>query len=47
MPQSKSRRKNALATITLRLAAVRCIAYEAADAGLLSPELARLDEDSD
>src|ERR687891_3660 len=28
------------ATITLRLAAVRRIAYEAADAGLLSPELA-------
>ena len=28
------------ATINLRLAAVRRIAYEAADAGLLSPELA-------
>lgn len=28
------------ATIDLRLAAVRHIAYEAADAGLLSPELA-------
>ena len=28
------------ATINLRLAAVRRVAYEAADAGLLSPELA-------
>ena len=28
------------ATISLRLAAVRTVAYEAADAGLLSPELA-------
>jgi len=28
------------ATINLRLAAVRRMAYEAADAGLLSPELA-------
>lgn len=27
-------------TINLRLAAVRCLAYEAADTGLLSPELA-------
>src|SRR5215210_8210278 len=33
-------RKYAPATINLRLAAVRRIAYEAADAGLLSPELA-------
>jgi integrase len=33
-------RKYAPATINLRLAAVRPIAYEAADAGLLSPELA-------
>jgi integrase len=33
-------RKYAPATINLRLAAVRWIAYEAADAGLLSPELA-------
>jgi hypothetical protein len=33
-------RKYAPATIDLRLAAVRRIAYEAADAGLLSPELA-------
>ena len=31
-------RKYAPATINLRLAAVRRIAYEAADAGLLSPE---------
>jgi hypothetical protein len=27
-------------TINLRLPAVRCLAYETADAGLLSPELA-------
>ena len=33
-------RQYAPATINLRLAAVRRIAYEAADAGLLSPELA-------
>ena len=33
-------RAYAAATINLRLAAVRRIAYEAADAGLLSPELA-------
>src|SRR6267143_865145 len=33
-------RKYAPATINLRLAAVRRIAYEAADAGLLSPDLA-------
>ena len=33
-------RKYAPATINLRLAAVRRMAYEAADAGLLSPELA-------
>jgi integrase len=33
-------RKYAPATINLRLAAVRRIAYEAADAGLISPELA-------
>jgi site-specific recombinase XerD len=33
-------RKYAPATINLRLAAVRRIAYQAADAGLLSPELA-------
>jgi site-specific recombinase XerD len=33
-------RRYAPATISLRLAAVRRIAYEAADAGLLSPELA-------
>jgi integrase len=33
-------RKYAPATINLRLAAVRRIAYEAADAGVLSPELA-------
>jgi integrase len=33
-------RRYAPATINLRLAAVRRIAYEAADAGLLSPELA-------
>src|SRR3954463_10929787 len=33
-------RKYAPTTINLRLAAVRRIAYEAADAGLLSPELA-------
>src|SRR5580765_8795185 len=33
-------RRYAPATINLRLAAVRQIAYEAADAGLLSPELA-------
>jgi hypothetical protein len=33
-------RKYAPATINLRLAAVRRITYEAADAGLLSPELA-------
>jgi integrase len=33
-------RKYAPATINLRLAAVRPVAYEAADAGLLSPELA-------
>jgi hypothetical protein len=32
--------KYAPATINLRFAAVRRIAYEAADAGLLSPELA-------
>ena len=40
MPKSKCRKKKAPATINLRLAAVRRIAYEAADAGLLSPELA-------
>jgi integrase len=34
------RRKYAPATINLRLAAIRRIAYEAIDAGLLSPELA-------
>jgi integrase len=34
------RRGYAPATINLRLAAIRRIAYEAADAGLLSPELA-------
>ena len=34
------RRGYAPATINLRLAAVRRVAYEAADAGLLSPELA-------
>jgi len=34
------RREYAPATINLRLAAVRRVAYEAADAGLLSPELA-------
>jgi len=33
-------RQYAPATINLRLAAVRRVAYEAADAGLLSPELA-------
>jgi hypothetical protein len=33
-------RHYATATINLRLAAVRRVAYEAADAGLLSPELA-------
>jgi hypothetical protein len=33
-------RHYAPATISLRLAAVRRVAYEAADAGLLSPELA-------
>ena len=33
-------RPYAPATINLRLAAVRRVAYEAADAGLLSPELA-------
>jgi site-specific recombinase XerD len=33
-------RQHAPATINLRLAAVRRVAYEAADAGLLSPELA-------
>jgi hypothetical protein len=33
-------RQSAPATINLRLAAVRRVAYEAADAGLLSPELA-------
>jgi hypothetical protein len=33
-------RRYAPATISLRLAAVRRIAYEAADAGLLSPQLA-------
>jgi len=33
-------RAYAAATINLRLAAVRRVAYEAADAGLLSPELA-------
>lgn len=33
-------RNYAPATINLRLAAVRRVAYEAADAGLLSPELA-------
>src|SRR5687767_7230124 len=33
-------REYAPATINLRLAAVRRVAYEAADAGLLSPELA-------
>jgi hypothetical protein len=33
-------RHYALAMINLRLAAVRRVAYEAADAGLLSPELA-------
>jgi site-specific recombinase XerD len=33
-------RRYAPATINLRLAAVRRVAYEAADAGLLSPELA-------
>src|SRR5207248_9001441 len=33
-------RHDAPATINLRLAAVRRVAYEAADAGLLSPELA-------
>ena len=30
----------AATTINLRLAAVRCVAFEAADAGLLIPELA-------
>ena len=34
------RRQYAPATINLRLADVRRVAYEAADAGLLSPELA-------
>ena len=34
------RREYAPATINLRLAAIRRVAYEAADAGLLSPELA-------
>jgi hypothetical protein len=33
-------RRVAPATINLRLAAVRCLAYEAADTGLLSPDLA-------
>ena len=33
-------RHDAPATMNLRLAAVRRVAYEAADAGLLSPELA-------
>jgi site-specific recombinase XerD len=33
-------RPYAPATINLRLAAVRCVAYEAADAGLLSPQWA-------
>src|SRR5262245_14114801 len=37
---SVEQRRYAPATINLRLAAVRRIAYEAADAGLLSPELA-------
>jgi integrase len=37
---SRVQRGYAPATIILRLAAVRRIAYEAADAGLLSPELA-------
>jgi hypothetical protein len=36
----REQRQDAPASINLRLAAVRRIAYEAADAGLLSPELA-------
>ena len=39
-------RAYAPATIDLRLAAVRRIAYEAADAGLLSPELVSWNSDS-
>ena len=37
---SLEQKQYAPATINLRLAAVRRIAYEAADSGLLSPELA-------
>jgi len=39
-PQRGSQKREAATTINLRLAAVQRVAFEAADSGLLSPELA-------
>ena len=39
-PAQRGRRQLALGTVNVRLAAVRRLAYEAADTGLLSPDLA-------